>query len=88
MSDIQNSISRLKPGQRALIEVELINGSCRDGESEVLCVISRVQKDDQQDYFKIHSVQPIEDNRKYIAGHDGEVIDMTTFGDLWKDKAH
>jgi len=82
MSQIPIELSNLAPGQRALVEVEITDST--DGSSDVICVVSRVQKESREEYFKIHSIRFIEDKRKCQTTPYGEIIDITTINDLIK----
>ena len=80
MSQILKELSSLAPGEKALVEVEITRSS--DESSDVICVVSRVQKESREEYFKIHSIQRIEDKSKYQTSMCGEIIDITTINDL------
>lgn len=49
----------LQPGQRAIIEVELLNSHDGIGVVAAICGVSRVQKRSQEEYFRIHSIKKV-----------------------------
>lgn len=56
-----SKLYNLKKGQRAFIEVEILGSSKKEGVVAAICGVSRVQKRSQEEYFRIHSIVPVEE---------------------------
>ncbi|MCE7038981.1 hypothetical protein [Dyadobacter sp. CY312] len=52
---ILEAIYQLKPGERAIIEIESLKDACKDGIKAAITCVSTKEKKSKEDYFRIIS---------------------------------
>lgn len=66
----------LQPGQRAMVEVELLNSSDEDGVVAAICGVSRIEKRSREEYFRIHSITRVWSTQNGgLLNADGSLFD-------------